>query len=266
MHFRTSTGRTFYAIALIIYGVQQFVFGDFRPVFVPAWQNHLPGLSIWAYIFGLLMIVTAILILTEKYARTISAMFGVLLLVLFFFIHIPFELIADPDSKHLAMWTSAFKDLAIAGGAFVVAGSFLATEMKYSSATASWGEKIIPAGRIFFSITMITFGITHLLYGEFVMKLVPEWIPAPLFWTYFAAVALIGSGMAIILKIKVREVASLLSLMLFIWFVILHLPRAIDDPLGQRGNEFASSFDALAFCGTALLISATGSSKSKLTL
>lgn len=264
MELRIKAGRAFFAIALIIYGVQQFVFGDFRPVFVPAWQEQLPGLSIWAYAFGLLMIITAILILTERHARTVSAMFGMLLLMFFFFIHIPFELISDPNSKHLAMWTNAFKALAIAGGAFVVAGSF---PVKYASAepsagAMSWGERIIPAGRIFFSITMITFGITHFLYAPFVVKLVPGWIPFPLFWTYFAAIALIGSGIAIIFKIRLRAVAGLLSLMLFIWFIILHLPRAFGDPLGQRGNEFASSFDALAFCGTSLLISATAKRKS----
>ena len=52
-------------------------------------------------------------------------------------------------------------------------------------------------GRIFFSIMLIVFGIDHFLYTEGVAKLVPGWIPGPVFWTYFGAVALIGSGVCI---------------------------------------------------------------------
>ena len=101
---------------------------------------------------------------------------------------------------------------------------------------------------------MIVFGIDHFLYTEFVATLVPRWIPAPVFWTYFAAVALIGSGVAIILKIKIRLIGILLGIMLFIWFVILHIPRAVADPYVDKGNEVTSVFEALAFSGIAFVI------------
>ncbi len=46
----------------------------------------------------------------------------------------------------------------------------------------------------------------------------------------------------------------LLGIMLFIWFVILHIPRAIADPNIDKGNEVTSVFEALAFSGVAFLI------------
>jgi hypothetical protein len=42
--------------------------------------------------------------------------------------------------------------------------------------------------------------------------------------------------------------------MIFLWFVLLHIPRAIADPFTNNGNEVASAFDALAFSGIAFLI------------
>jgi len=59
---------------------------------------------------------------------------------------------------------------------------------------------------------------------------VPSWIPNHLFWIYFAGIALIGSGIAIILKIKPRLIAALPGTMIFVWFIILHVPRVIASP------------------------------------
>ena len=99
---------------------------------------------------------------------------------------------------------------------------------------------------------MIIFGIDHFLYAQFVATLVPEWIPFPFFWTYFAAVALIGSGISFITGIKIKLVGLLTAIMLFIWFLILHIPRAVAMPELANGNEITSVFQALAFSGVAL--------------
>jgi uncharacterized membrane protein len=101
---------------------------------------------------------------------------------------------------------------------------------------------------------LIAFGIDHFLYKEFVATIVPDWIPWHMFWTYFAAVALIGSGVCILFKILIRQISMLLGIMLLIWFVILHIPRAVADPDGAKGNEITSVFQALAFSGVAFVI------------
>jgi uncharacterized membrane protein YphA (DoxX/SURF4 family) len=245
-------GRWFYAIALVVYGVQQFIFADFRPVFVPAWQSHLPFLPVWAYLFGVWLILTAAAIVFETRAREVLLITGAIFLAIAILVHIPFELVADPYSKHLVMWTNALKELALSGGAFVLAGTFPGKEDQPVLVRSL--EKLIPLGHIFFCITMISFGITHFLYIDGVAALVPAYFPKPIFWSYFSGVALVGSGLAIVLGIKTKEVAALLALMIFIWFLVLHIPRALEDPSGNRGNEFASAFDALAFTGIALVI------------
>ncbi len=110
-------------------------------------------------------------------------------------------------------------------------------------------------GRIFFGIMMFVFGIDHFLYYQFVETLVPRWIPWPLFWTYFAGIALIGSGISFIFKIKVKLIGILTAIMLFAWFLILHIPRAVLMPSeADNGNEITSVFQAFAFSGIALLI------------
>jgi uncharacterized membrane protein YphA (DoxX/SURF4 family) len=165
-------------------------------------------------------------------------------------------LFVNPYSQHLGAWTDPLKELALCGGAFVIAGAVSAKEESIDNRSSLIRilEKLIPAGKIFFSIMLIAFGIAHFLYIDNVATLVPAWIPGHIFWTYFAAVALIGSGAAMILNFKLRLVAILTSVMIFLWFLVLHIPRAIADPYDRQGNEITSVFEALGFSGIALVI------------
>jgi uncharacterized membrane protein len=226
MQYYIRAGRIFYAIGMAGLGIQQFIYADFRPVILPEWPAWMHGSPIGAYLSGLAFIIAGILILLNKKAGMVSLLLGGFLLVLFIVFHTPYLLFIIPYSFHLGSWTDALKELALSGGAFVMAGSFIKEDPPANNNyPMRLLEKIIPAGRIFFSITMIAFGIDHFLYTEFVATLVPVWIPGPFFWTYFAAIALIGSGVAIILKIRLKTVGLLLGTMLFLWFIILHIPQ-----------------------------------------
>ncbi len=93
--------------------------------------------------------------------------------------------------------------------------------------------------------------------------MVPSWIPFHLFWIYFAGIALLGSGIAIILKIKSGLVAALLGIMIFIWFIILHIPDVIDSSPIDLGDQVASAFLALAYSGIAFVFA--GAARKNLT-
>jgi uncharacterized membrane protein len=256
MEILIKTGRSFYAIAIAGIGFQHFYYASFHPVILPGWPA-IAAVRFWAYVAGTVLMVAGIAILFEKKVVIVSLLLGAVLLLLVCFSQVPYEIIIDPNKKyHLGLWTSALKELALSGGAFVIAGSFLETKSndQKKSALIKLLGKFIPAGPVFFSITMISFGIDHFLYTQNISTLVPGWIPYPIFWTYFAAVALIGSGVAIIFKIKIKLIARLLGAMILLWFVLLHIPRAIADPFANTGNEVTSAFTALAFSGIAFVI------------
>jgi uncharacterized membrane protein YphA (DoxX/SURF4 family) len=249
-------GRIFYAIALIIYGVQQFIFGDFRPVLFPEWQSSLPLLPVWAYLFGIALLIAAAGIILDKKAKEIFLLLGGVFLGLLCFAHLPYQLISQPNQLyHLGLWVAPLKELALAGGAFVMAGTYPSTlDTQEKRGVIRILEKLVPYGNIFYSITIVSFGIAHCLYAENVQTIVPAWVPDHLFWTYFAAALLIGSGVFIVLNIRRKLIAILQAIMIFLWFLMLHLPAAFANPMGQRGNELASAFDALLFSGVALAI------------
>ena len=118
-------GRWFYAISLVGLAGQQFYYGSFRPVFVPAFPSPIPGQIVLVYLFSLFLIGAAVALVLEKKVRTTMLLLGGLFLVLFLFCHIPFELLVDPGVKQIGSWNNGIKDLSIfSGSAFILAGSF----------------------------------------------------------------------------------------------------------------------------------------------
>jgi uncharacterized membrane protein YphA (DoxX/SURF4 family) len=254
MKILLKTARAFYGIGIAAPGIQQLIYADFRPVILPSWPSWMHASAIWANIIGAALITAGIFIGLGKKERVVSLFLGGFLFVLFIAFQCPYTLFIQPNlPHHLALWTDPLKELVLSGGAFVMAASskdkLNATRKNYLLIAL---EKFIPLGRIFFSITMISFGIDHFFYTNFVAALIPSWIPDHISWTYIAGIALIGSGIAIILQIRVKPVALLLSTMLFLWVILLHIPRAIADPYIANGNEITSVFEALAFSGIAL--------------
>ena len=51
--------------------------------------------------------------------------------------------------------------------------------------------------------------------------------------------------------------ATLLGTMIFIWLIILHIPRVIASPAAYIGSEVTSALIALAYSGIAFLIAGT---------
>lgn len=245
----TKTARIFYGIGMMGIGIQHFIYSDFRPVIMPpgpAWL-HTP---ILAYLVGAAIVIAGTFIFLGKYTKTMSLLLASFLLLCFIFIQCPYVLFIQPNSPaHLGLWTDPLKELALSGGAFIIAGIAGDVPVKRFLTPT---EKLIPLGKIFFSITLTAFGIDHFFYTGFVDTIVPKWVSDPTFWTYFSGVALICSGVAIILKIRRRRIALLTAIMIFLWFLVLHIPRAIADPYIGKGNEITSVFQALAFSGIAL--------------
>jgi uncharacterized membrane protein YphA (DoxX/SURF4 family) len=247
--FAIKAGQLFFGIALIGFSVQQFMYGVFRPIIIPSWPHWIPGEIYYEYTASILMIVMGIGIVFFKKPRNLLIFLGIFILLIFTLIQLPYRFLAD--LHNLGEWTNTFKALASAGGAFILAA---ALPNGNSHTNRSLNSLMLPLGKVFFSVFLIFCGIEHFIYTDFVASLVPSWIPWHRFWTFFAAIALIGAGLAIILGISRRQIAILLGIMLFLWLIILHIPRAIADPASGNGNEWSSVFEALAFSGFAFVL------------
>jgi len=247
----SNIGRIFYGIAIAIFGFQTIYYKDFHPYLLPAGHSWIPGVAVFACIFGALLILAGGCIVFEKKTRPASLLLGSGLLLIVCFYYIPYEFISTSNYMHFGEWENVAKELALASGAFVIAGCFSG---KDESALTRFLGKLAPYGTIFFSLTIISFGIIHFLYGKDAADYIPSWIPNHMFWIYFAGAALLGAGIAILFKIKTGLFAALLGAMIFTWFIILHIPKVVAAPFADMGGEAMSALLALAYSGTAFVI------------
>ena len=154
-------------------------------------------------------------------------------------------------------WTDAIKLLALTGGAMVM---YHAEDREKAFSMHKGFDRVASFGKYLYAFMLMMFGIAHLVNAEFVKTIVPGWIPGNLFWTYLTGVALMGAGLSIFINVKVRQIMSLLAIMLFIWLIVVHLPSTIQYPLYDPvnpfldGNRAISSLQCLAFCGIAIVV------------
>jgi uncharacterized membrane protein len=254
----SKTGHIFYGTAIAGMGLQTIYYRDFPYMLLPPNHSLIPGFAVVTCISGALFVLAGACIIFEKKTRLIALVLAGVLLLIFCFYYIPYELMATSNYRHLGEWENAVKDLTLAAGALVIACCF---PEKNDNPLIKLLEKLAPYGAILFSITIIDYGISHFLYAKEAADYIPSWIPYHMFWMYFCGIALFGSGIAIILKIKVRLIATLVGIMIFIWFVSLHIPRVIVSPVADVAGEIASACLALAYSGIAFIIAGTANKR-----
>jgi uncharacterized membrane protein len=139
------------------------------------------------------------------------------------------------------------------GSAFLLIGLVL---IRRELTPALGLNKVIVLGYVFVAAPLAVFGTEHLLAPRSLMDLVPSWIPAPLFWTYFVGIALFAAALSLIVRKHLRWSALLLALMFFIFAlsmdvpgVIAHAKERLSWTLMLRETAFAGG--ALALAGAA---------------
>lgn len=239
-------GRLFFAVSIAAFGIQQLVTAEFVRLVppLPAWVPEHP---LWARLVGAILLAAgaAIGIGRGRIARWAAAVVGALIALSILFLHLP-KAAANPLVGF--MWTNPCKALAMLGGVILVAG----TLPDDGSSLAGLFRRLKPLGGLFLAGFLILGGVQHFVYADFVAKLVPAWIPGPLFWVYFTGIALVAGGVGMLVPNTARLAALMAGLMIFLWVLLLHIPRALADL--HVPAEMSGVFEALAMSGIAFIL------------
>jgi uncharacterized membrane protein len=111
-------GRFLFALPMVIFGVQHFMYARFVAGLIPYW---IPGHLFWAYFVGVAFIAAAAAIVTEHNERLAATLLGLMFFLWVLLLHLP-RVTAAPNNGN--EWTSAFVALILSGGAFVLAGTY----------------------------------------------------------------------------------------------------------------------------------------------
>jgi uncharacterized membrane protein len=109
-----------------------------------------------------------------------------------------------------------------AGVAALIAGLVL---VRARFAAASGASRIVVLGPVFVATALATFAAEHFFAARDLMQIVPRWMPAPLFWTYFVGAALLAAAISFIAWRHVRWSATLLAVLFLIIVATIDLPN-----------------------------------------
>lgn len=227
-------GKYFYLLGLAVLVCYQFLKGDIAMT-RPPFSAELAALNpLMAYISGTLIFVSIILILLKK--QEAKALITISLLI---FCLVTLRHIANFWSDEI----NAFKSLWLIAGALLLLSNLKGyTQFK-------------PQIHFFSILILFLFfyhsGIAHFQFTDFVITIIPDYIPFKLFFTYFAGVCLILTAIGLLIP-KIRSITALLaSIQILIWFLLLHIPRAIS--IG--GDEWIGVGESLAVAGICFVLS-----------
>ena len=230
----SEVGRLVFASAMVGFGVLYVLWAGLRtPRPGPPWP--IVGVSM-ACLVGALFLAFGAALLSRVGASRGALGLAIVLFVYAVVTYLP------PLLRHVrnpAPWTSGFEVVALAGAAFVLAGD--GKEMGLQR-----------VGEILFSVALVVFGCQHLIYGPFVARLIPGWIPQRLFLAYFTGGAFLAAGAAIGLKRMGPLAGSLIGLMFLLWVGIVHVPYVAGAM--RDGAQWTSAFVALGMCGAGFVV------------
>ena len=148
-------------------------------------------------------------------------------------------------------WLNALKSLAMVGGLLIVAASFGTRK----------SSVLIFVGTVLLAIFFMACAYAHVQFFDFVKGFIPAYIPFHGFFAYFTALCLFCGGIGI-LNPPTRRLAAMLSgVMLLGWFLMLHIPRFINNI--HDASDQMGLFESLAFAGFFFVLASVSSHPKK---
>lgn len=239
-------GRILFALSVLISGIFQLVTGQYVSL-VPVNPERLPA-SWQPQLLGALLVLIGIAFLVRRAVSAAAITLGVLLLVLLLGFGLPVAL------AHASMgyvWVDPLMMLMLLAGVSLVAAR---GEGSPGGSLDRFFEKATRFVPLALGAFLAYCGLTHFPYAKYVANLIPSWIPGHMFWTYFAAIALIAGGVGVLVPRTARLAAMLSGIMLFSWVFLVHLPLAIST---QKLSELSRGFQALSDSAVAFMLAGT---------
>lgn len=226
-------GKVMYLVGLAELAIYGFFKGDFamtRPPQSPSFLVQFnPSL---AYVSGAFLLVCIFLIVINKER---SAAVIAIVITIFLCATLRHVFVLWKDS------INGFKSLWLIGGALLMLWPNLDDHRR---------KQILFYNIIVLFVFFYLCGVAHFQFADFVKSLIPTFIPFPSFWTYFAGVCLLAGGVGLLVTKTQRLASLLLAIQIAGWFILLHIPRALQ--LG--GDEWIGVGESLAVSGICFMV------------
>jgi uncharacterized membrane protein len=243
MHFTTGAAgikrpaRAFFALTMIGIGI----LGLTRGAFTPTWSGvpkAFPARTALAYLCALVCLASGIGLMWRRTAgvaaRVLVGSF-VIWVVLF---RLP-GVLQSPAATD-PWW--ALGDTAVMLAASLVLYSCWAADADRRRFGLVSSDKTLRIAGIFFGLGLIPFGVAHFTYFQHTVDMVPAWMPWHVAWASLTGAGFIAAGAAVLTGVYARLAATLVTLQLGGFTLLVWVPVVVTHPSPSDWAEFVSSW------------------------
>jgi uncharacterized membrane protein len=208
-----------FALPLAVFGAEHLSSPESLLAGVP---SYMPWRMFWVYFVGFALIAASLSIAVKRQVRWSGLLFGAMMFLFVAILHLPGAIAAGGRIP----WTIVFREMSFGGGGWVLAGIAMRGERE------GQGKSFIMVGRVAIAITVVFFGVQHLLHplglpGVPLVKQMPLWIPFRAFIDYVTGAFLMVAGVCFLLNRKMRMAATYLGAWIVLLVVVIYGPVLI---------------------------------------
>jgi len=227
-------GHLFVAAIMIWLGVMGIVKGDFVQVWqpVPKW---VPVRQPLAYLCAFISLACGVGLLWQRAAAVASRVLFALLLIWLLVLRLPNLFFETP--LVLVAWTFGATAIMVAGA--WVLYLWFAGDRDQQRLGLVTGDRGLRIARVLYGLSFIPFGLAHFRYLDATTVLIPAWLPGHVPWAYFTGATFIAAGVAVVVGVLPRLAATLVTLQMGLFGLIVWIPRLVAGTLSEfQWGEF----------------------------
>jgi len=216
------------------------VLGVAQGAFTPAWSGvpaSFPAREALAYLSALISLLAGIGLVWRRTAAIASGLLLGSILIWALVFKVP-PVFRAPTGT--GVWWTLGDSAVMAAASWVLYTWFAgARGPQHLFATGHLGLRI---ARALFGLGLIPFGIAHFTYLDRTVSMVPAWLPWHLAWAAFFGVTFIAAGVAVLIGAYTRLAATLVTLQLGLFTLLVWVPIIVATPTASDWTEFVSSW------------------------
>ena len=217
-----SVGHALFAIAVIALGILGLIRSDYAVLWHPV-PIAVVGHRTLGYVCALLAPFCGIGLLWRRAVAFSSRVLLAYLVVCLLLVSLP-----GIFSAHAAFgsWYGIAEPAVMVAAAWVLYAWF-ASDWDRCHLCFATGADGIRIARVLFALTLLYFGIGHIVFLKETASDVPDWLPWHVAWAYLTGLAFIAAGLALLFGWFARLAAALSTLQICLFVLLVWIPKMI---------------------------------------